>query len=588
MSAAPASPIEKAKPSRSGLGCVIPFGLLFAAIGLLGFWFVTLRPLIRSAASMDWVRTPCEILSSELERHHGSENDTYRVAIRFRYEWPPRSPAVESGGTADASLSSDAHAHVYESDRYDFSTGSTNVGVDRMRAAVRENPPGRHTFCHVDPEHPESAVLDRRVPANVWIGCLLLLFPGFGILIIFLVWGSSRRVRAEAGSPLRRAAAQNARISRDTTSAIRDMAPSPAGDATDPVSGPSGEVLLKPASGRIGVFIGLTFFALFWNGIVGVFVLQAAKEFGRGFIGWFLPLFLIPFVLVGLLLLGAAFQAFSRLFAPAVHVRLDPSRLHLGARVPVAWRLGGRGVRKLTIRIIAREEATYRQGTNTRTDRSDFYREVVFESSDALALAEGRAEILLPAEAVAPAFAAKNNKLVWELVFDGEIPWRADVDDRFTLPVRGPDDPAPAAGAPEPRAHEGGGLTLWTIDRFAPGDTLVFNLSSGSTAPAGPLTIQLGWFTEGKGTGDADIVWSERLPAFAPGTDRPFEVRLPSTPWSFSGALVSVSWRLEVLDAKREPLVAVPLVIAPRGEIVALPALPKEKSSGKGRFRPGS
>ena len=33
-----------------------------------------------------------------------------------------------------------------------------------------------------------------------------------------------------------------------------------------------GETLLKPASGRVGAFIGLTFFALFWNGIVGVFV----------------------------------------------------------------------------------------------------------------------------------------------------------------------------------------------------------------------------------------------------------------------------------------------------------------------------
>jgi hypothetical protein len=46
----------------------------------------------------------------------------------------------------------------------------------------------------------------------------------------------------------------------------------------------------------LATFFSLTFFCLFWNGIVGVFVLQLTRQFQ-----WFLGLFLIPFVLIGFL-----------------------------------------------------------------------------------------------------------------------------------------------------------------------------------------------------------------------------------------------------------------------------------------------
>ncbi len=539
--AAPASPLAAAKSARRGLGCVVLFALVFAGAGLVAFWFATLRPLLRAHESAAWAETPCEILSSTLERRSDSDSTTYRVAIRFRYELDGR---------------------LHESDRYDFSSGSTNVGVDKMRAAVDAHPPGRRTVCYVDPGDPGVAVLSRAPASSVWLGFITLLFPLFGAAFVFLVWKGVKKANAQTTSPLNAATS----VKDDVFRAADD--PSPAG-----------EILLNPAAGRVGTFVGLTFFALFWNGIVGVFVYQAVKDFGRGFIGWFLPFFLIPFVLIGLVVIGAALQAFSRLFAPPVEVRLDPSRLRLGARVPFTWRLGGRGVRRLTLRLVAREEATYRQGTRTATDKSDVFRAVLFESTDILALTEGRTEISLPAEAVAPAFAAANNKLVWELVFDGEIPWRADIDDRFHLPVRGPETPAPADDAPEPRAHEGGGLTLWTVDRFAPRETLVFTVSRSASAKPGSLTLQLGWFTEGRGTCDAAIVWSERVDDLAPGSDRGFEFKLPAEPWSFAGKLVAVSWRLQALDERGEPLVAVPITVAPKGEAVALPTLPAEPSA---------
>jgi len=51
---------------------------------------------------------------------------------------------------------------------------------------------------------------------------------------------------------------------------------------------------------KAGEIAGILFFNLFWNGIVGVFVYQVVVEFQ-----WFLAVFLIPFVLIGLLMMLA-------------------------------------------------------------------------------------------------------------------------------------------------------------------------------------------------------------------------------------------------------------------------------------------
>lgn len=551
--ASPLTPV-KYKGSAS-LGCIVPFGLLFAAVGFVAFYFVSLRPVLRASASSDWPEAECVILESKLATSRGSKGGTtYRVEVNYRYTW--------SG-------------HTYDGDRYDFSSGFTNVGVDAMRAAVASLPAGRRTVCYVDPDSPSTAVLSRKNPVTVWFGAFTLIFPAVGLGIIFFSIRNSRREK----SPLARAngGAQTSAFDSAATPSLRDYA--------DPL--PAGEVLLKPASGRTAAFVGLACIALFWNGIVGVFVYNIIKDF-RGAWSILPALFMIPFVGVGLLLLALAMQAFSRLFAPPVEVKLDPSRLRLGARVPFSWRLDGKGVRKLTISLVGREEATYQQGTRTTTDKSDFHRSVLIESTDALTLAEGRGELVLPAENAAPSFGEKKNRIVWELVFDGDIPWRANVDDRFDLSVRSPAQPPGLADTPEPQPRTGGGLTLWTVDRFAPGETLVFTLSRDPGAKAEPLTVQLGWFTEGRGTRDAAVEWREALPDLAPGADRNFEIPLPLAPWSFAGALVAVEWRLEVLDSDRNPLVAVPLVIAPGGQTVTLPSLPKESpfDKWKARFKP--
>lgn len=516
----------------------------------MGFWAVTVDPLRLVAASADWVETPCEITSSEVLAVRGSKGTNYRVAVSYRYDWPPAGRPV-----ADADIGLDLNERrTFESHRYDFADNASSFGVERMRATVEALPPGLRTVCFVDPADPASAVLTREVPGSVWLGCVMLLFPAFGLGLVVVAW----RARAKRG-----AAPALAATSANAT-----------GNA------PVGETALAPATGRAGRFVAFFAMALFWNGLVALFLGEAVGGGESGAVSWVLLVFLVPFALVGLVLAGLALHAFSGLFAPAVELRLDPSRLRLGQRVPFTWRLRGRGVRKLTIRAVAREEASFRRGKNLVTEKSDFFRATLFESTDALGLTEGRADLALPAsDLAAPAFAGVRNKLVWELVVEGDIPWRADVEERFPLPVLGPATPPPAASATEPVARSGAGLTLWSIDRFAPGETLVCTLTRDAAAPsasAGPLTARLGWFTEGRGEAEAGVLWSESLAPLAPGGERGLEIRLPEAPWSVKGKLVSIAWRLEILDTKNTPLVALLLTLAPGASPVALPALPEE------------
>lgn len=550
------------------LGCAIPFGLVFIVVGCGILWMMILRPLAQVAASLRWQPVEAVVVSSSLHSERGDDGDTYRVAIRYRYDWPPPHVSVEAGPPAvlgAAPATPGGATRAYESDRYNFSSGHTNVAVHEMRAVVAAHPPGARVVCYVDPTQPESAVIDRSPPLHVWLGFGFAIFPLAGVGVIGFAWHARRK--ALSGLPLR---------PDGTPVETNDATTVKPGQARDPSS--SGGILkLAPSEGRASTFLGVGFITLFWNGIVSVFVIIAIKEFGQGFMGWFLPVFLIPFVAVGAVLLAAFIHSLARLFTPPAHLWLETVPPRLGSPAIVRWELRGHGVRRLRVSLHVYEEATYTVGTNSTTDRVELVRETLFDSTDALALRQGRLSIALPGDALPPAFHARHNRLAWELAFHGDIPRRADLDDRFLLPVAAPAALTPALADATPVAHPGDGLTLWTAENFAPGDTLVFTVARDTHAAPGPLTARLGWFTEGRGSADSAIVWSTPLPDLAPGADHTLETKLPLAPWSFSGALVSVEWRLEIVDRKNRPLAHARLVVSPGGEPLTLrPALPDE------------
>jgi hypothetical protein len=217
------------------------------------------------------------------------------------------------------------------------------------------------------------------------------------------------------------------------------MALGPSAVSPDPAS-----IELRPAATPLGRFVGVTLFALFWNGIVSVFVYQVVYQGWRqGNGNGCATLFLIPFVIIGLAALFGVAQQLLILFNPRVRLTLAPGALMTGGMAYLQWRLSGRGggVRRLRIVLEGREEARYRRGTNTSTDREVFAAVTVADTAQPFEIPAGSARIDLPAGTL-PSFTAVHNKIVWSFKVTCEIPFWPDSADEYEVLVQ----PGPGLG----------------------------------------------------------------------------------------------------------------------------------------------
>ena len=335
------------KRSRFG-GRLAGFGLsaAFFVFGSLLLYFLFIRPMTLSRASADWPAVPCTILTSEVGRHTDSNGGaTYSVDITYRY--------VVDGRT-------------YTGDHYSFMGGSSS-GRTAKQDAVDAHPPGSEHLCYVNPEDPGYAVLTRDLGWEVWLGLIPAVFVvlGLGGMVMSLSVGrSSRPATGDA----------------DRSDTDTDAAWLPASARQhDPHRHPGGPVRVKPGVSRGMDLIIVAAFALFWNGITGVFVGIAFNDYLGGDVNWVLTLFLIPFVLVGLFLIGMVGHAFLALFNPTVEVYFDPPAVEPGGELNLSWSLAGstHRLRSLEFTLRGVEKATYTRGTDTITDEHVFHDEVI-------------------------------------------------------------------------------------------------------------------------------------------------------------------------------------------------------------------
>lgn len=364
----------------------ILFGLPFLGMGLLFCWMMAIRPVLDVMESQAWSEIPCTIATSEVERVSGSDGPTYRIAITFSY-------------TVDG--------RDYTGGNYDFSDASSS-GYDGKAEVVSQYPVGRDAVCWVDPDDPTRAVLSRDIPTLVYF-----VFPFTSLFILVgagIILGSAGLL-PKKWAPRSR----HQRVSGDNR----------------------GETQLAPSTGSIGKLVGATVFALFWNGIVSVFVREVFISFQRGDPEWFLVFFLVPFVAVGLGALGAIGYFALALANPKVRLSLCEGHPALGEPVRLRWRLAGKVHRldDLAFTLEGRESATYRRGTRSVTDRSLFHREILFQTDRPLDHRDGQIEFSVPAHLM-HSFDGGNNKIEWSLRVAGAISRWPDVTDSYPLVVR--------------------------------------------------------------------------------------------------------------------------------------------------------
>jgi hypothetical protein len=383
-----------------GRGCLAAFFSLFLLMGG-SFCLFFFRAAFLSVTSRSWREVPCTVVSSEVGTHSGSKSATFSVDIVYEYE---------TGG------------RTYRSTRYGFLGGSSS-GYDGKAEIVAEHPPGSRCTCFVDPANPARAVLSRSLGGDFFFVLIPLLFVAVGLGGIVLAW---------TFDPARRASGPSSR-------SIRVL-----GAAPDTSLGPW-PVTLGGGS-AVGRFFGMLAVTVFWNGIVGIFLVQEVSSWSKGDRHFGSALFLVPFVLIGLLFAAGLGYFFLALFNPRLKMTLSSGLIPAGGSAAIRWTFssGGAGITKLTIGAEGREETATGTGRSKSTRREVFARIPVFEAPQSTDMSTGTATLSIPGDA-RPSFEEPGRKVAWVLKVQGEIPRWPDVSEELEFAVA-PSDAAPSTG----------------------------------------------------------------------------------------------------------------------------------------------
>lgn len=387
MTNQPLSESKKSSPNMTG--CLVLFFGIFLLVGTLTFFKFFLEPITSIIKAQFWTTVTCKIVSSDLATNKNSDGDTYRVNIAYNYNF---------------------NGQQYLGTRYNFATNINSSNYRETKSIVASYPIGKETLCYVNPSYPEDSVLIRGLYGELIFGF---------IPIIFLVVG---------GGGVYAALFQKGFI----TSGQRNKETSYVADNFSMQE----KVLLTPTVTPLAKCVGYFMLALIWNGITSIFTFQVIQDWLKNRPDMIMTLFNLPFSLIGLGLIVGFFYQVSALFSPRPKLYIDARAVPLGGTLKLSWQTTGRvkNISKMRIQLIGREEATYRRGTDSVTDKEIFYEYDVFGSVTTSDIANGSAKIEIPADAM-HSFAGEHNKVIWLLTLKVDIAHYPNIDDEYEIQV---------------------------------------------------------------------------------------------------------------------------------------------------------
>ena len=366
------------KSTRQGKGCMVAFGLLFAAFGALFICFTSILPSWRVVRSSHWAPTPCRVISATVETIHGDNSSTYKLKVQYAYQYQGRE---------------------YTGDRYDFFnlSDSNRSGKERLAKQLREEPQS----CWVNPAQPEQSVLRREYHLSYVALIIPLAFMAFGLFFAFL----ARRIK---GTQITFNLSQRQSM---------------------PSATPSASGMVELHNSLAPGLIVLLLFTLIWNGVVVLMWVYGGKFGDMCF-----TLVRLGFSAAGLLLIYALVRGLMQAMVPRPLLKVSASPLRLGDRLEIRWNYtqSVASITQMTLTLVGREEATYRRGTTTTTDKNEFARFTIADLKMQNQIASGRTEITIPLDVV-PSFAANNNRIVWVLELKQQVRNWPDTKQEYPL-----------------------------------------------------------------------------------------------------------------------------------------------------------
>ncbi len=417
---------------------VVGDGLFHGMLLLGGLFFGGL--LVSGVAAPEWrinhdyLESECMILAKGLARATvedppGSPITTWQPRLRVRYTAGGRVREAWTRGS------------------------STQTSADREAALATLAPwkLGSTTRCWYDPSAPETVVLERGY--NWWLWLLALLLPG----ALALIGGAGlvRVVRAWGKSEERRAASGRLAEILDPLAHPAPTAPGyPAVPSWDDLVNSPGTILryrLPIESPENWTLVGFGLFAVLWNAVLIVLAVGAGLDLLGGRIDWWLFVLLVPFLGVGVA--GAVLFIRSLFLATVVgptQVEISDHPLVPGGRYDVLLAQGGTGTfRQLEMWLELEEQATFRQGTDTRTERVTVWHKPLLQCTDVSPAPDSRFEawatVDVPGDAM-HSFASAHNAVRWRLVVRGATDRRPDFSRVFPVVVFPPEPTRSAPG----------------------------------------------------------------------------------------------------------------------------------------------
>jgi hypothetical protein len=355
----------------------------------------------------EFVQTSCKVLDKRIGETQDGDGTLYRPELRIEYE---------AGGVTYRDWHYDIHG-IYTSGRE-----NAQAVLDRfdLHGEAKKN----LYPCWYDPTNPDVAVLVREYRLWIWWAFAapisFIAIGAGGLIYTILHWGKSAEHRAAASRRIQEQDLFGAGIGRRSFPFV------PQG--VDMTNSPGTRLRFRlPMSTSHGwMLFGTLMFCVIWNGVVAVFAAIAVRNHIAGRPDWFLSLFIIPFALVGL----GSIVFFIRQFLIATGV--GPTLIELsdhplepgGTYRAFLSQFGRLTINALRVRLICKEEATYRQGTNTRTETREVFRQELF-CRDGFQIQSGlpfeeEFDFIVPDGAM-HSFKAKHNEINWTLAVEGDL-----------------------------------------------------------------------------------------------------------------------------------------------------------------------
>ena len=378
--------------SKLGIGCTTVFLLVFAlAFGGFGGWGVYQQFRVRHFLPVEGVVT-----HSQVEVNTGSDGTTYYPDIHFRY--------TVAGQTHDTG-------------RYRIQSISSS-GRSGKQKIVRRYPVGSKVQAWYGPDKPQVAVI------NNSFSFFPVIFLAIGVIavgIIIGIWlwhikgGSVSWMSSLSG---RQASA--ARKTRGHGVRLRRFKQAP----------------------YVSSFREMAVFCLAWNAIIWTIGLAMWFATDENELPWLAWLSLVLFIAVGVYLVVKTIMmgmARVKLSEPTLTASVHPLRLDESFQVHFSQRAKQPVyVERVAVKLVCRESATYRRGTDTHTVTHDVHEaehEIAVDiQADSRHPIDATLELRIPADGM-HTFHAPRNRIDWLLQVCTAVANWPDYTETFELKV---------------------------------------------------------------------------------------------------------------------------------------------------------